>query len=164
MRKTFNTTRCLLCDSTLVKNGKTAAGTQRWLCPTCKASSVRKRSDVTRKHHLHLFLTWLLGRLSQAETDGLTGRSFRDQTAWCWNITPRLPKVLTPPKYVMIDGTYIGDWCLLIATDEHHTPLAWQWCSNESQAAWEALLRQIPAPLVVICDGGSGVRSALREH
>lgn len=164
MPKASNTTRCLLCDSPLVKNGKTAAGTQRWLCPKCKASSVRKRDDVTRKHQLHLFLTWLLGKLSQAETDGLTGRSFRDQTSWCWNITPRLPPVTIPPKYVMIDGTYIGSWCLLIATDEHHTPLAWQWCSTESQAAWEALLKQIPAPLVVICDGGSGVRAALREQ
>jgi len=63
----------------------------------------------------------------------------------------------------MIDGTYLGSWCLLIATDEHHTPLAWQWCSVESQAAWTALLQQLPAPLVVICDGGSGVRAALRE-
>ena len=164
MPKSSNTTRCLLCDSTLVKNGRTAAGTQRWLCPTCKASSVRRRDDVTRKHQLQQFLTWLLGKLSQAETDCLTGRSFRHQTAWCWRVTPRLPAVTIPPKYVMIDGTYIGDWCLLIATDEHHTPLAWQWCSTESQAAWEALLRQIPAPLVVICDGGTGVRAALREQ
>ena len=147
-----------------MKNGKTAAGTQRWLCPNCKASSVRKRGDVTRKHQLNTFLTWLLGKQSQAETDGLTGRSFRDQTAWCWNIAPTLPKVEDPPKYVMIDGTYLGSWCLLIATDEHHTPLAKQWCSTESQAAWEALLKQIPAPLVVICDGGTGVRAALREQ
>lgn len=35
---------------------------------------------------------------------------------------------------------------------------------RESQAAWETLLKQIPAPLVVICDGGSGVRAALREQ
>lgn len=163
MPKTSNTTRCLLCNATLVKNGKTAAGTQRWLCPICKASSVRRRGDVTRTHQLNLFLTWLLGKHSQAETDGLTGRSFRAQTAWCWNITPQLPTVTLPPKYVMIDGTYIGDWCLLIATDERNTPLAMQWCSTESQAAWEALLRQVPAPLVVICDGGTGVRATLRE-
>lgn len=164
MPKTSNTTHCLICNTALVKNGKTAAGTQRWLCPICKASSVRKRGDVTRKHQLSRFLTWLLGKLSQAETDGLTGRSFRDQTAWCWRVTPRLPPVTIPPIYVMIDGTYIGSWCLLIATDEHQKPLAWQWCSTESQAAWEALLKQVPAPLVVICDGGTGVRAALREQ
>src|SRR5690606_20862194 len=120
-----------------------------WRCQNCGASSVRKRPDLTRQHQLHSFLKWLLGKQSQPEiTRTQTGRSFRRNIAWCWNITPKLPKVTIPPKYVIIDGTYIGSWCLLIATDEHQIPLAWQWCSTESQAAWEALLRQIPAPLV----------------
>lgn len=86
------------------------------------------------------------------------------QTSWCWNITPALPEITIQPRYVLIDGTYIGSWCLLIATDEMNLPLAWQWCSTESAAAWGALLAQLPCPLVVICDGGSGVRAALREH
>lgn len=165
MPKTSNTTRCLLCTTKLVKNGKSAAGTQRWKCSTCGASSTRTREDVTRKHQLNTFLAWLLGKNSQTQAAGTQHRStFHRHTAWCWQVTPKLPKVAIPPKYVMIDGTYIGSWCLLIATDEHHTPLAWQWCSSESQAAWEALLRQIPAPLVVVCDGGSGVRAAIREQ
>ncbi|MGO1539781.1 MAG: IS1249 family transposase [Leucobacter sp.] len=165
MPKPSNTTRCLLCDTKLVKNGRTAAGTQRWKCPSCGASSSRKREDVTRKHQREKFLAWLLGKNSQTQAAGNTSRStFHRHTAWCWNITPKLPPVTIPPKYVMIDGTYIGDWCLLIATDERNTPLAWQWCSTESQAAWEALLRKVPAPLVVICDGGSGVHAALREQ
>ena len=155
----------MLCDLPLVKNGRNTAGNQRWRCQNCGASSVRKRPDLTRQHQLHSFLKWLLGKQSQPEiTRTQTGRSFRRNIAWCWNITPELPKVTIPPKYVIIDGTYIGSWCLLIATDEHQIPLAWQWCSTESQAAWEALLRQIPAPLVVVCDGGSGVRAAIREQ
>lgn len=148
-----------------MKNGKTAAGTQRWKCPACGASSTRKRSDITHKHQRDTFLTWLLGKHSQTEAAGRQHRStFHRHTAWCWNITPHLPTIEIPPRYVMIDGTYIGTWCLLIATDEHHTPIAWQWASGESQAAWAALLRQVPAPLVVICDGGTGVRAALKEH
>ncbi|WP_425466873.1 transposase-like zinc-binding domain-containing protein [Rarobacter faecitabidus] len=43
-----NSTRCGVCDEVLVKNGKTAAGTQRWICRSCGASSVRRRPDVTR--------------------------------------------------------------------------------------------------------------------
>ena len=164
MPNTSNTTRCLLCKTKLVKNGKTAAGTQRWKCPDCGASSSRKRFDVTRKAQLERFLTWLLGKHSQAETDGLTGRSFRDQTAWCWRIRPTLPPVTLPPRTVIIDGTYLADYGLLIATDEHQIPLAWQWCASESTASWGALLAQIPAPLVVVCDGGSGVQAALRTH
>ena len=136
----------MLCDLPLVKNGRNTAGNQRWRCQNCGASSVRKRPDLTRQHQLHSFLKWLLGKQSQPEiTRTQTGRSFRRNIAWCWNITPDLPKVTIPPKYVIIDGTYIGSWCLLIATDEHQIPLAWQWCSTESQAAWEALLRQISA-------------------
>lgn len=126
---------------------------------------MRRRPDLTRRHDLDTFLAWLLGKQSQTEAARHQHRStFHRHIAWCWNIAPRLPEVTIPPKYVMIDGTYLGSWCLLIATDEHHTPLAWQWCGAESQAAWEALLQQIPAPLVVICDGGSGVRAALRKQ
>ena len=165
MPKSSHTTRCLLCTTKLVKNGKTAAGTQRWKCPTCGTSTTRTREDVTRKHQLDKFLAWLLGKNSQTQSAGKQHRStFSRHTAWCWRVYPELPKVAIPPKYVIIDGTYIGSWCLLIATDERQIPLAWQWCSTESQAAWEALLKQIPAPLVVVCDGGSGIRAALREQ
>ena len=165
MPKSSNTTRCLLCTTKLIKNGRTAAGTQRWKCPTCGTSTTRTREDVTRKHQLDKFLAWLLGKNSQTQSAGKQHRStFSRHTAWCWRVSPELPKVAIPPKYVIIDGTYIGSWCLLIATDERQIPLAWQWCSTESQAAWEALLKQIPAPLVVVCDGGSGIRAALREQ
>lgn len=163
MPKTSNTTHCLICAAPLVKNGKTTAGTQRWRCPNCGSSSTRKRPDVTRKHQLGEFLSWLLGKRSQAEmTDTKTGRSLRRNTAWCWDITPSLPAVTEPPRVVLLDGTYLGGWCLLVAITEDLTPLAWQWCARESEAAWAALLRQIPAPLVVVCDGGSGLHAALR--
>lgn len=165
MPKSSNTTRCLLCDTKLIKNGKTAAGTQRWKCPTCGASSTRNRADVTRKHQLDTFLAWLLGKHSQTEAARGHHRStFHRQTSWCWNITPSLPAVTEPPRVVLLDGTYLGSWCLLVAITEDLTPLAWQWCARESETAWAALLRQIPAPLVVVCDGGSGLHAALRNE
>jgi hypothetical protein len=39
----------------------------------------------------------------------------------------------------------------------------WQWCNRESTAAYEALLAPIPSPLVVVCDGGQGLRTALKN-
>ncbi|WP_374953454.1 transposase [Pseudoclavibacter sp. AY1H1] len=60
---------------------------------------------------------------------------------------------------MLVDGIYLGSWCLLIAVTEDLQVLAWQWCSTESAAAWTALLARIPAP-VVVCDGGSGFASA----
>ena len=163
MPNSSNTTHCVLCETKLVKNGKTAAGNQRWKCPRCGASSSRTRQDVTHRAELDRFLSWLLGKHSQAEITGTrTGRSFRRNTAWCWQIRPALPPVTAAPELVIIDGTYLADYGLLIAVNEQQVPLAWQWCGVESEAAWTALLRQIPAPKIVVCDGGSGVHAAIR--
>jgi len=147
----------------LVKNGRTAAGTQRWRCQNCGASSIRKRDDVTRRHQLTLFLTWLIGKHSQAEIGGATGRSFRHATAWCWDVEPRLGTVETVHKQIMVDGIWIGTWCLLIAVTNTLEVLAWQWSGGESTAAWAALFERIPAPAVVVCDGGTGIASAVRR-
>lgn len=157
-----NSTRCLVCGAPLVKNGRTAAGTQRWRCPGCGVSSVRKRDDVTRRHQLFAFLQWLIGKHSQADADGRTGRSFRHATAWCWDVQPRLGPVTTTHHQVLVDGIWIGSWCLLIAVTETLEVLAWQWCARESTAAWTALLEQIPASAVIVCDGGTGLPSAVR--
>lgn len=163
MPNASNTSSCLVCGQRLVKNGKTAAGTQRWRCPDCGASSVRKRADLARRNELRGFLLWLLGKLSQAEASTTaTDRTLRRRTAWCWLIEPTLGPVETRHRQVLVDGIYIGSWCLLIAVTDRLQVLAWQWCARESAAAWTALLERIPAPEVVVCDGGSGFASAAR--
>lgn len=148
-----------------MKNGRTAAGTQRWKCQNCGASSIRKRSDVSRRHQLVRFLSWLTGKHSQTDLGGASAaRQFRRDTAWCWEITPRLGPVTTTHHTVLVDGIYVGTWCLLIAVTEQLQVLAWQWCARESTAAWAALLQRIPAPAVVVCDGGQGIAAALRQE
>ncbi|MFC7765283.1 transposase [Leucobacter soli] len=143
---------------------ETPSGTQRWRCTQCGTSSVRKRPDLTQREQLREFVSWLTGKHSQPEIDGTqTGRSFRRRTAWCWEIHPALPGCDTIFHAVMVDGIWIGSWCLLIALSDTGRVLAWQWCSGESTAAWSALLTQIPAPAVLVSDGGSGLPSALRQ-
>lgn len=165
MPNSSNTTCCLLCNTLLVKNGRTAAGTQRWKCPNCGASSIRKRGDVARRHQLTRFLTWLTRKHSQTDLGGASAaRQFRRDTAWCWEITPRLGPVTTTHHTILVDGIYIGSWCLLIAVTEQLQVLAWQWCARESTAAWAALPARIPAPTVVVCDGGQGIAAALRQE
>lgn len=111
------------------------------------------------------FLTWLLGKLAQADLGGPSAaRQFRRTTAWCWDVEPRLGPVTTTHHTILVDGIYIGSWCLLIAVTESLQVLAWQWCARESTAAWQALLSHIPAPAVVVCDGGAGIASALRQE
>lgn len=159
-----NQARCVLDETPLVKNGRHPSGTQRWRCPSCGSSSVRRRPDVTRREQLVRFVTWLIGKRSQAETDHTTtGRTFRRQTAWCWDLAPRLPRTTEVFHAVLVDGIWIGSWCLLIAVSDTGRVLAWQWAARETTAAWEALLTQVPAPGVIVSDGGSGLPTALHR-
>src|SRR5690606_31778923 len=101
---------------------------------------------------------------TQADIDGTaTGRTFRRDTAWCWDIQPRLGPAETIYHAVMVDGIWIGGWCLLIAFRDTGHVLAWQWSGGESTAAWTALLEQVPAPGILVSDGGSGLPTALRN-
>lgn len=159
-----NTTTCLVCGHKLVKNGRHRSGTQRWRCRHCGSSSVRRRPDVTRREQLRRFVTWIIGKQTQAEIDGTTtGRTFRRDTAWCWDIGPRLPPATEIHHAVLVDGIWISGWCLLIALSDTGRVLAWQWSGGESTAAWTALLAQIEAPGVLVSDGGSGLPTALRN-
>ena len=117
-----------------MQNGRTAAGTPPWTCQNCGATSVRIRKNVTCRHQLAQFLTWLVGKHSPAGSDGMSGRSFRHSTACCWDVQPRLGPATTHMQ-VLVDGTWIGDLCLLIAVTNALEVLAWRWSSGEYTAA-----------------------------
>jgi len=158
-----NKSVCLLCETRLVKNGKHPSGTQRWRCPKCGSSTIKKRADLTKRHQLDLFLSWLLSKDSQAEaTNTKSGRTLRRDTAWCWNIQPSIPPVTAHYDEILVDGIYVGSWCLLIAVSNTLEVLGWQWCARESTAAWSALFERIPRPAIVVCDGGSGIAAAIK--
>lgn len=162
MQVARNHPRCGVCGAKLVKNGTTSAGRTRWRCKACGASTVQRRGDVTRRAELDRFVGWVLSSAPQRSLGG-TGRSFRASTAWCWNIEviqPITTGEILPT--VMLDGTYLQGWCLLIAFSGQHV-LGWQWCDRESKAAWTALLRRLPAPEIVVVDGGRGIAAALAE-
>lgn len=110
------------------------------------------------------FLGWLLGKSSQRESDGGTGRSFRARISWCWDIEiPQPVPTGQVHRQVIVDGTYFNGWCVLIAHNGHHV-IGWQWCDKESKASWAQLLKQFPAPDVVVTDGGTGLRAALDQQ
>ncbi|QIM16339.1 IS1249 family transposase [Leucobacter insecticola] len=156
---------CVICKTKLVKNGRNAAGNQRWKCPTCGASSLRKRPDRSQLFTLRTFIDWLLGKHEQAVLDGTqTGRSFRRHIAWCWELRPRIPATGVIYDVIQIDGFNLRTgWCVLVAT-HRGAVVAAQWCSREGYAAWSALMKRLPPPHLVVCDGGPGMHAALREH
>ncbi|WP_425547700.1 IS1/IS1595 family N-terminal zinc-binding domain-containing protein [Brevibacterium ammoniilyticum] len=51
----------MICQTRLKKNGTTSAGTPRYRCPNCGASSTGARAVSTRRTELRVFLDWLLG-------------------------------------------------------------------------------------------------------
>jgi hypothetical protein len=105
-----------------------------------------------------------MGKATQTDMDGKSGRLFREQHQWCWNVEPAF--VVTGELFneIQLDGTYLkGGWCLLTAINGEGKVVNRQWCNHESTAAWKALISPLPPPKVVVCDGGSGLPAALAE-
>lgn len=153
--------RCRVCGSRLKKNGTTSAGRTRWRCTGCGASSTRSRPDVTRRAQFDGFIRWLLGPTSQQHAGAGSSRSFRRDTAWCWAVEPVLEPTGEIHVEVQVDGIYLSsNWCCLIASTQGKV-IAWQWCDREKSIAWQALMDPLPAPTVVVCDGGTGLLPAI---
>ena len=144
------------------KRGKTAAGTQRWLCLPCSRSHSLGHETQARGRLLDRFVTWLLGKQSQAELSGTTERTWRAQTAWCWDIAPPYQPSGEVHQTVVIDGIRVGSLVCLIARTTEYV-IAWTWAPYESSTTWSELFDQLPAPGFVVCDGQKGMLLALRR-
>lgn len=154
---------CELCGGRLKRNGQTTAGKTRWRCTTCGASSIKRRTDLTRRGELTGFIDWLLGPTGQAAAATGSARTFRRRTAWCWQVEPTITVTGEIYDEIQIDGIYLSsNWCCLIALHRGKV-IAWQWCDREKTVAWKVLLEQVPPPRVVVCDGGSGLLPAVAE-
>lgn len=102
-----------------------------------------------------------MGKQSQAEL-GMSERTWRAQTAWCWGVTPPQVRSGEVHPVIVIDGIRIGSLVCLIA----RTPtcvIAWHWAAYESSGTWSELFDQLPAPSFVVCDGQKGMLLALRR-
>lgn len=110
-----------------------------------------------------MFIKWLLEGYSVNQL-GIAKTSFTTKTAWCWQIEVPKPQV-TGEIYdqILLDGIYLPyNWCLITATNGKQI-IDWQWCQRENSAAYQAIMNQLPAPKVVVTDGGAGIKKALRN-
>ena len=159
-----NRPSCDMCGHGLVKNGKTAAGTQRWLCPQCQASSINTRAHTSEIRHFKIFIDWILSGESADHLATRLGVTRRTLTRWftlLWFIT--VPTATDPHRVydqVFIDSTYFHNKCLLVACTQTHV-IAWHWCLRESSYEYLKLLDKIAQPLVVTTDGAGGALKAL---
>lgn len=150
---------CSACHSKLQKWGQTTAGKQRRRCIECAATKIHKRTDLSRGYTLERFVSWLLGKDSQDELEQ-SSRTFRDQTSWCWEVSP--PSVLTGEVHhaVIVDGIRVGGMVCLIARTTSYV-IAWVWVPYESSQYWTELFRLLPQPDYIVCDGQKGLLKAL---
>lgn len=112
-----------------------------------------------------MFHTWITGTTSLAAIAAdhhLTRQTLHTRFSWCWLITPEV-FIDTHRIYdqIFIDGTYLNNQCLLIASTTNHV-VCWHWCATENKQAYITLLSQIPAPLIVTLDGGQGAYTAIK--
>ena len=69
---------CPVCGNNCVRNGKTASGSQRWLCKSCSATFTQKIDNSAKQ--LKIFLKWLFSKQTQREMPG-EGRTFGRKTS-----------------------------------------------------------------------------------
>ena len=156
----MNQVRCFNCGNICVKNGKTKAGTQRWLCKECSDTFTNPIDNSTKQ--FVQFQHWLFSKAVQKEMSG-AGRSFRRKISKFWGIWPMPPKIESPMNVVYVDGIYLGrKACILICCNKRYV-LGWYLCRYENSRAWEALMQRIAAPAMVVSDGGPGFRKALKR-
>ncbi|MDY5159791.1 IS1249 family transposase [Actinotignum urinale] len=151
---------CFFCQVPMVKNGHHPSGVQRWKCAKCDTQKTH-RIDTSAKD-LNMFISWLLGNTTMAQMPG-KGRTFRRKTRKFWDIWPLSPVVDEKFGVIYLDGIHLGRKAVvLIARNDEHV-LGWYVARNERTVAWKALLERIAAPDVVVCDGGSGLKTALAK-
>lgn len=149
--------KCPSCGSAMKRNGKTAAGSRRWRCQSCGASSVHRNDTSARD--LSSFVSWLLSKDSQRDMPG-QGRTFRRKTAAFWSIRPMPEFADEVRRVVFVDGIWVArNAAALIACTERHV-LSWHLARAETSAAWRSLLSRIVPPDVVVTDGGGGFAEA----
>lgn len=69
--KSKRTRLCPVCGTSMRKNGRTAAGSQRWKCMACMLGATAPRRDAARAADLRVFLGWLLSGRTQGHGYGL---------------------------------------------------------------------------------------------
>lgn len=102
--------------------------------------------------------------VTQEKAGPVSGRAFRYQVERFWRYWP-LPHFMDEPVAVLhVDGLHLGrSPVVLIAANQVGEPVGWYLARSEHAGAWKALLAQTSRPVMVVTDGGSGFRKAMRE-
>ncbi len=149
---------CPSCGLAMKRNGKTSAGSQRWRCGGCGASTTVRYDDTAAR--LGEFLDWLMSKETQAEMPG-AGRSFRRRTSEFWKLWPMPVPDGEWHRVLFVDGIWLERDLVVLICSSRDRVVSWYMAKSETSRAWSALMAPIPAPDVVVSDGGSGFAAAV---
>ncbi|WP_290184867.1 IS1249 family transposase [Corynebacterium glaucum] len=161
-----NRPRCH-CGAEMKRNGTTSKGTTRWRCKACGFSTSKKRLDVTNAATFAQFITHCTTTETLSATAkrlGVSHSTLKRRFTWCWLVDvpdPTIDHTGRVYDQIFIDGTYTAGGCLIVAATLDHV-IAWHWCYRETSRDYQHLLSRIPAPLIVVLDGGQGAASAIK--
>lgn len=154
------------------KWGKTAAGSPRWFCKSCRVSGTRKRKDNRDRSRLFLFVHWLTSKASLGEIAEQQKMMIRTLHRWfepLW-FHPPSPRIPSSVRVLVLDATSVvpRQCMLLIAGDgDRHSPVSWMPAVRECYASWTlflvGLMQEGLEPSIVVCDGQRGMLKAIRE-
>ncbi|PIZ62964.1 IS256 family transposase, partial [Candidatus Saccharibacteria bacterium CG_4_10_14_0_2_um_filter_52_9] len=116
----------------------------------------KPRPDLAQAWLLDRFVAWLVGKQSRVELN-LPDRTWRDQTAWCWQVAPMPPRTGEVWPVILLDGIRIGSMMVCLIARTLSYVIGWAWAGWESSNTRQILLDQLPAPVVVVCDGQKGI-------
>lgn len=153
----MNNPKCASCGAKMKGNGTTKAGTKRWRCPKCGASSTRRIDNSAKT--LGLFLSWLLSKDAVADL-GTSRATFWRKTAWIWGIWPIAPFTGEVHDVVFLDGIWLRRKAVVLVAVAGGHVVGWHLAQAECAAAWAALMLRIPAPKMAVSDGSPGFSKA----
>ena len=99
---------------------------------------------------------------SQAAMPG-GGRSFRRRTAEFWEVWPMPAPDGELHRVLYVDGIWVARDLVVLICCSGERAVSWYMARSENSRAWSAPMSPIPAPEVVVTDGGSGFAKAVRE-
>lgn len=151
------------------KYGKTATGTQRWMCTFCKSSGIKKRLDTRARHLMRWFVRWITGTATLSEI-AIRHRHTRRQMVrlfgQMWKIpAPQPPHSASPHSVLIVDGVYLSGRhnAVLIGRDLERV-VFWSFAERECFAAWYLFFSHIAPPRVIVMDGQKGLDRAVQIH
>lgn len=151
--------KCPYCGGPTKRNGRTSSGAQRWRCTACGASTTVRYDDTAAR--FDEFLSWLLSKDTQLEMPG-AGRTFRRRTAEFWEVWPMPVPDGEFHRVLFVDGIWLAERLVVLICCSEDRVVSWHMAQSENSRAWSVLMEPIPAPDVVVTDGGSGFAKAVR--